>query len=55
MGKVKQAGISIKLSDTPGEIRSLGVPDGTNSEEILLDLGYSDEEIKRLRRIGAID
>jgi len=54
IGKVKQAGIPIKLSDTPGEIRSLGVLEGANSQDILLDLGYSEEEIKSLRNIKAI-
>ncbi len=45
-GKCYQTGIPIKLSDTPGEIRFIGVPKGTNTDEVLKDdLGYTDEEI----------
>jgi crotonobetainyl-CoA:carnitine CoA-transferase CaiB-like acyl-CoA transferase len=54
LGTVRQAGIPIKLSATPGEIRSLGVPDGTHSEAILLELGYSAEEIRQLHQSRAI-
>ncbi len=54
LGTVKQLGIPIKLSDTPGQIRSLGVPLGANSREILIGLGYSIAEIERLRALGAV-
>lgn len=53
-GKVKQAGISIKLSETPGSIRSLGPLLGQHTEEVLLDLGYTKERIEELRKQGAI-
>lgn len=53
-GKVKQIGIPIKLSETPGEIRELGKPVGTHTEEVLADVGYSADEIQQLRRDGAI-
>lgn len=53
-GKVKQLDISIKLSNTPGEVRSLGVVPGANSDEILLNLGLSKEEIVHLRKVGAV-
>ena len=48
-GKVKQIGIAIKLSDTPGEIRSLSPRPGEHTRKVLQDLGYSDEEIGILR------
>ncbi len=54
LGTVKQLGIPIKLSDTPGQIRSLGVPLGANSREILIGLGYSIAEIERLSALGAV-
>ena len=54
LGKVKQTGIAIKLSKTPGEIRSLGVPPGTNTDEILTRLGYNPDEIADLRQQGAV-
>ena len=53
-GKVRQAGISIKLSDTPGEIRNTGSSPGENSSEILTELGYSGEDIRRLLRENII-
>jgi crotonobetainyl-CoA:carnitine CoA-transferase CaiB-like acyl-CoA transferase len=49
---IKQAGISIKLSETPGRIKSAGTAPGENTVEILQELGYSREEIARLRKEG---
>ncbi len=49
LGMVKQLGIPIKLSETPGEIGELGVPAGTQTKEILAELGYSPDEIKNLK------
>jgi len=54
VGRVKQTGLPIKLSDTAGEIRSLGVPNGTHNEIILRELGYGNEEIAALLRSGAV-
>lgn len=54
LGKVSQIGIPIKLTDTPGEIRNLGVPMGSSTQEILSELGYSAEEIEELRQVRAI-
>jgi len=55
LGKVRQIGIPLKLSDTPGQIRSLGVVPGANTEEILLELGYTRQEIDKLRQARAIE
>lgn len=54
LGTVKQVGLPVKLSDTPARIESLGVPAGTNTAEILGELGYSDAEINRLTESGAV-
>jgi len=54
LGKVKQLGIPIKLSETPGEIRDLGVPAGTHTREILTEIGYSDVEIENLNKLGVV-
>jgi formyl-CoA transferase len=53
-GKIPQAGISIKLSETPGTIRRLGEALGESTEEILVEIGYSREEIKKLREEGVV-
>lgn len=50
VGKVKQMGIPIKLSGTPGSVRSLGAPDGTHTDEVLAWLGYSGQQIELLRK-----
>lgn len=53
-GKVKQAGILVKLSDTPGQIRRLAPGIFEHTDEVLSDLGYRTEEIERLKKEGAI-
>ncbi len=53
-GKVRQPGISIKLSQTPGSIRSFSPVLGQHTEEVLLDLGYDKERIEELRKEGVI-
>jgi crotonobetainyl-CoA:carnitine CoA-transferase CaiB-like acyl-CoA transferase len=54
MGKVKQMGFPIKLSDTPGKFRSFAPFAGQHSEEILQSLGYTEVEISQLKKAGAI-
>ena len=54
-GRLKQTGIPIKLSETPGEVRSLGVQTGSSRDEILSWLGYSTEDIQGLRQDGAFE
>lgn len=54
LGKVKQVGIAVKLSDTPGKIRGTAPLLGENTEDILHDLGYNEEQIDCLRKAGAI-
>jgi alpha-methylacyl-CoA racemase len=52
--KAKQVGISIKLSATPGSIRQLPAHLGQHTDEILAELGYSQESIEKWRKDGAI-
>lgn len=52
--KVKQVGISVKLSETPGSIRSLAPTLGQHTEEIMHGLGYSDEQIEKWRADGSV-
>jgi crotonobetainyl-CoA:carnitine CoA-transferase CaiB-like acyl-CoA transferase len=53
-GAIKQVGVSIKLSDTPGKIKSLAVPLGRHTQEVLSDLGYSKADIEKLRQENVV-
>ena len=53
-GPVRQVGIALKLSETPGSIRRLGPTPGEHTDEILEMFGYAAEERARLRRAGVI-
>jgi crotonobetainyl-CoA:carnitine CoA-transferase CaiB-like acyl-CoA transferase len=53
-GKIKQVGIPIKLSDTPGQIRNFGSRPGEDTAEVLKNLGYSEEEVRGLVDKGAV-
>jgi len=53
-GKVRQVGISVKLSDTPGSIRRLAPLPGEHTEEVLKEAGFGKEEIEHFRAAGAI-
>lgn len=48
-GKMKQLGIPIKLSMTPGQIRMAAPRLGEHTEEILKEFGLTTEEIGRLK------
>lgn len=54
-GTVRQAGIMIKLSDTPGVIRHVDPKPGQFTEEILTEAGYSGAQIRELREAGVLD
>lgn len=54
-GPIKQTiGIPVKLSGTPGSLRTPSVHLGENTSDILVTMGYSEEEIEDLKREGAI-
>lgn len=54
VGKVRQPGIAVKLSETPGKIRRLAPIFGEHTEEILLELGYDQSQIGELRQSSVI-
>ena len=53
-GRVKQVGLPIKLSRTPGQFRSFAPLLGQHTDELLRSLGYSAEKIDELRKARAI-
>jgi crotonobetainyl-CoA:carnitine CoA-transferase CaiB-like acyl-CoA transferase len=53
-GKVRQVGIPIKLSDTPGGITLFPPYLGEHTDEVLKQLGYKENEITLLRQKGCI-
>jgi crotonobetainyl-CoA:carnitine CoA-transferase CaiB-like acyl-CoA transferase len=54
LGKIKQLGMPIKLSETPGKVRFVAPPPGSDTGETMRCLGYSAEEIERLIQEGVI-
>lgn len=54
VGKVKQVGVGIKLSDTPGAVRWTGPLTGQHTDSVLAALGYGSDRIAELRASGAV-
>jgi crotonobetainyl-CoA:carnitine CoA-transferase CaiB-like acyl-CoA transferase len=55
LGKVKQFGIAIKLSDTPGSVRSAAPLSGEQTEDVLKSLGMTAEKIADLKKSGVVE
>jgi crotonobetainyl-CoA:carnitine CoA-transferase CaiB-like acyl-CoA transferase len=51
---VRQLGIPIKMSETPGSVRSPGPALGEHTDEVLETLGYSADEVEALKEAGAV-
>ncbi len=49
VGKVKEVGIAIKLSETPGTVRAAGPYRGEHTDQVLRQLGLSADQIRHLR------
>ena len=54
MGPIKQVAFPVKFSETPAEIRTPPPSPGQHTEEILLELGYSWEDIGDLKEQEAV-
>ncbi|MBI4308137.1 MAG: CoA transferase [Chloroflexi bacterium] len=54
LGNIKQVGIAVKLSATPGKVRRLAPTRGQDTDAVLQEYGYSAGEIARLRESGAV-
>jgi len=53
-GRVRQIGVPLKFSETPGEIYDPAPEIGEHTEEILRKMGYTGEDVERLRKEGVI-
>ena len=53
-GTVREVGIAIKLSDTPGTIRAAAPTPGEHTDDVLKTLGVPSAEISALRTKGVI-
>jgi formyl-CoA transferase len=54
IGTTKALGVPIKLSETPGAVRLPAPTLGQHSVQVLIEIGYSREEIEALRAAGVI-
>jgi len=54
LGRLKNVGIPVKLSLTPGRIRRRAPALGEHTQEVLLQAGYTAEEVARLREAGVV-
>lgn len=54
VGKVKQVGVGIKLSDTPGQVRFTGPMPGQHTDDVLSSMGYDAAKIAELKSGGAV-
>ena len=54
LGELQNIGVPVKLSATPGRIRHRGPALGQHSREVLLEHGYTDEEVEELIVAGVV-
>ena len=52
--EVQQIGIGPKLSATPGSVRRMGVVPGGDTDKIFSEIGYTKDDVARLRKEGAV-
>ena len=53
-GRVRAPGIPVRMSETPGSVRRAPPLLGEHTDEVLGELGYAPDEIKKLRTDGAV-
>ena len=53
-GGIRNIGVAVKLSDTPGSVRTPAPLLGQHTDDVLAEFGYSDADIAALRQSGAL-
>jgi crotonobetainyl-CoA:carnitine CoA-transferase CaiB-like acyl-CoA transferase len=53
-GKIKLLSSPLKMSGTPPDIRRAPAAFGENTEEVLKELGFKEEEIQQMKRAGVV-
>ncbi len=53
-GRITVTGVPIKFSDTPGSVRTPPPLLGQHTRPVLWELGYSEEEVEELQRLGVV-
>jgi len=53
-GEIRLLNSTIKFSETPAEIKHVAPPLGAHTEEVLLDLGYTWDDMAELKEQGVI-
>ena len=53
-GKMQTLGLPVKFSNTPGGVHSAAPLLGEHTREVLMEVGYDEEEAKRLIGSGAV-
>lgn len=53
-GGIRNIGVAVKLSDTPGSVRTPAPLPGQHTDEVLAEFGYADADIAGLRQSGAL-
>ena len=51
-GSIRQPALPIKFSTYNPEYKKIGVPDGSDTEEILQELGYNEDQIAEMGKTG---
>jgi alpha-methylacyl-CoA racemase len=51
---VRQLGIPVKLSRTPGQVREPGPVLGADTHDVLAEAGYTQEEVEALEQSKAV-
>jgi crotonobetainyl-CoA:carnitine CoA-transferase CaiB-like acyl-CoA transferase len=54
LGKIPHVGVSAKLSETPGSVRTTAPSAGQHTDNVLASLGYDAKAIGGLRERGVV-